>query len=110
MTWNKSDKELEKILDAANNWHPNIKLEYKISRNLPFLDVLLVNENGILCTSVYHKPTAEPYVIPFISDHPRHVFSNIIKNNLNRAARYSSTLSSFHSELHCLMLSLLYNG
>ena len=80
MTWNKSEKELRKLLDEANTWHPNIKLDYKIGKSLPFLDVLLTNNNGILSTSVYHKPAAEPYVIPFISDHPRHVFRKYYTN------------------------------
>ncbi|CAF4921684.1 unnamed protein product, partial [Rotaria sp. Silwood2] len=70
MTWNRSEKELRKLLDNANTWHPNIKLDYKIDKSLPFLDVLLTNNNGILLTSVYHKPAAEPYVTPFLSDHP----------------------------------------
>lgn len=68
MTWNKSEKELKDLLDEANTWHPNIKLDYKISRSLPFLDILLTNKNGILFTSAYHKPAAEPYVVPFIGD------------------------------------------
>ncbi|CAF5113722.1 unnamed protein product, partial [Rotaria sp. Silwood1] len=28
MTWNKSEKSLKDLLDDANKWHPNIKLEY----------------------------------------------------------------------------------
>ncbi|CAF4244878.1 unnamed protein product, partial [Rotaria magnacalcarata] len=78
MTWNKSENELRNLLDTANSWYPNIKLEYKVSKSLPFLDVLLTNSNGILLTSVYHKPAAEPYVVPFSSDHPRHVFNNVV--------------------------------
>ncbi|CAF4942810.1 unnamed protein product, partial [Rotaria socialis] len=66
-------------IDDANTWHLNIKLDYKIKKSLPFLDVLLTNNNGTLATSVYHKPAAEPYVTPFTSDHPRHVFANILK-------------------------------
>ncbi|CAF3348121.1 unnamed protein product [Rotaria socialis] len=48
--------------DDANTWHRNIKLDYKIGNSLPFLDVQLTNNNGILSTSVYHKPAAQPYV------------------------------------------------
>ena len=110
MTWNKSEIELRNLLAAANAWHPNIKLDYKINQSLPFLDVLLTNQNGILSTSVYHKPSAEPYVVPFISDHPRHVFGNIIQNALTRAVRYSSTLDSFNHERRYVKLTLLYNG
>ena len=110
LTWNRSEHELRKLLNEANQWHPNIKLEYKISQSLPFLDVLLTNTNGILLTSVYHKPSAEPYVVPFISDHHPHVFRNIIKTILTRAVRYSSTIESFEQERRFIKLMLLYNG
>ncbi|CAF1164425.1 unnamed protein product, partial [Adineta ricciae] len=110
ITWNKSEQQLRKLLDEANQWHPNIKLEYKISRSLPFLDVLLTNHNGILLTSVYHKPAAEPYVVPFSSDHPRHTFVNIIQTSLKRAVQYSSTFEAFNDERRRIKLMLLYNG
>ncbi|CAF3028976.1 unnamed protein product, partial [Rotaria sp. Silwood2] len=110
MTWNRSEKELRKLLDNANTWHSNIKLDYKIDKSLPFLDVLLTNNNGILLTSVYHKPAAEPYVTPFLSDHPRHVFKNIIENALTKAVRYSSTIQVFENEQRLIKLTLLYNG
>ena len=94
MPWNKSDKELKDFLNDANTWHPNIKLNYQIGKSLPFLNVLLTNNNGILSTSVYHKPAAEPYVVPFISDHPRHVFGNIIQTGLTQAIRYPYTFEA----------------
>jgi hypothetical protein len=110
MTWNKSEKDLIELLDQANAWHRNIKLDYKISQSLPFLDVLLTNKNGILFTSVYHKPSTEPYVVPFISDHHPHVFRNIIQVVLARAVRYSSTFEIFQRERRYIKLMLLYNG
>jgi hypothetical protein len=110
MTWNRSKRDLIKLLDEANTWHPNIKLDYKIGQSLPFLDILLTNNNGILITSVYHKPAAEPYVVPFLSDHPRHVFVNIIQNSLKHALTYSSTFEVFNKERRHIQLMLLYNG
>jgi hypothetical protein len=110
MTWNKSEKELIKFLDEANTWNPNIKLDYKIGKSLPFLDILLTNNSGHLVTSVYHKPAAEPYVTPFVSDHPRHVFGNIIQTTLAKAVRYSSTYQAFQNEQRSIKLMLLYNG
>ncbi|CAF4471184.1 unnamed protein product, partial [Rotaria magnacalcarata] len=110
MTWNKSEEELRILLDDANTWNPNIKLDYKINKSLPFLDLLLRNNNGTLATSVYHKPAVEPYITPFTSDHPRHVFANIIKTSLERATRYSSTFEEFNNERRDVKLMLLYNG
>ncbi|CAF4911003.1 unnamed protein product [Rotaria magnacalcarata] len=110
MTWNKSENALKQILENANTWHPNIKLEYKIGKSLPFLDILLSNNNGTLSTSVYHKPAAEPYVVPFISDHPRHVFENIVQTSLRRAIKYSSTFQLFNDETRYIKSTFLYNG
>ncbi|CAF1530610.1 unnamed protein product, partial [Rotaria sordida] len=110
MTWNKSEKSLKDLLDDANKWHLNIKLEYSIGKSLPFLDVSFTNNNGILTTSVYHKPAAESYVVPFRSDRPRHVFVNVIQTSLSRALRYSSTFENFNNERRYIQLRLLYNG
>jgi hypothetical protein len=68
------------------------------------------NKSGILTTSVYHKEAAEPYVLPFKSDHPRHVFGNIIETALLRAIRYSSTSDIFNIEQRSIKLMLFYNG
>ncbi len=61
----------------------------------------------MLC--VHHKPAAEPYVVPLISDHPRNIFRNIIQTVLTQAIRYSSTFEAFHHERRYIKLMLLYN-
>jgi hypothetical protein len=98
------------MLDQAKSYHPNIKLVRQIGSCVSFLDVLIENKNGVLATSVYHKEAAETYVVPFNSDHCRHIFRNIIDGTLLRAVRYSSTLSAFNKERCTIKLMLLYNG
>lgn len=110
MTWNRSEDDLRTLLNQANTWHPNIQLKYEIGRRIPFLDLLLENRDGTLFTSVYRKPNTEPYVVPFSSDHPQFVFKNVIKTQLTRVARYSSTFETFDEERRLLKLMLLYNG
>ncbi|CAF4900077.1 unnamed protein product [Rotaria socialis] len=109
-TFNEPKTKIEAMIKKANDFHPNIKLEANIGSCVSFLDLLINNKNGILSTSVHHKPAAEPCVVPFISDHPRHVFSNIIQAALLRAVRYSSTLDIFEKERRAIRLMLLYNG
>jgi hypothetical protein len=84
---------LKDLLDKSNTWRPNIKLDYKIARSLPFLKFLLTNDNGILIAAVYYKPVAEPYFVPFISDHPGHEFILVIQTALIRAVRYLINIS-----------------
>ena len=103
------DKIQERLQDA-NQWHKNIKLQSQIGTSVSFLDVLVTNKQGALHTAVYHKPSAEPYVVPFLSDHPRHTFANVIQTALVRAIRYSSTFETFIKEQITVELMLLYNG
>ncbi|CAF1515433.1 unnamed protein product [Rotaria magnacalcarata] len=109
-TSNEPIEVVQQLLKDANGWHPNIKLESNIGSSVPFLDILLTNNNGVLHTSVYHKPSAEPYVVPFLSDHPRYTFQNIIQTALVRAIRYSSTFEAFNHERRAIRLMLLFNG
>ena len=108
-TWNGSLPALKTLLKNLNEKHLNIKLVSEIALRVSFLDVLLENDNGILSTSVYHKDAAEPYVVPFTSDHPPHSFRNIINIALTRAVRYSSTFEAFNKERRYIRLKLLYN-
>ncbi|CAF4380022.1 unnamed protein product, partial [Adineta steineri] len=59
---------------------------------------------------VYHKSAAEPAVLSFLSDHPRHILRNVIQTALMRAIRYSSTLEVFNIEQRTIRLMLLYNS
>ncbi len=101
---------INQMLDEANNFHPNIKLVRQVGTSVSFLDVFIENKNGVLATSVYCKDSTDPYIVPFRSDHSRHVFNNIIDGALTRALRYSSTLSAFNDERRLIKLMLLYNG
>ena len=99
------------MLTKINNQHPNIKITSTISNPTSFLDVTINNVNGSqFITSVYHKEAAEPYVVPFQSDHPRSVFINIIECALLRALRYSSNLEEFNHERRLIKIMLLFNG
>ena len=109
-TSNQSLTQIKANLAGARRHHSNIKLQSEIGTTVSFLDVLIRNNNGTLSTSVYHKPSAEPTVVPFTSDHPRHVFQNVINAALRRAVRYSSTFEAFNTERRLIRLMLLYNG
>jgi hypothetical protein len=101
---------VNQMLDVADRHHPNIRLVRHVGKQVSFLDVLIENDHGSLTTSVYRKEAAEPYLVPFNSDHPRHIFRNMVEGMLSRAIRYSSTLCAFDTERRSIQLMLLYNG
>jgi hypothetical protein len=69
--------------------------------------VLITNENGQLKTCVYHKPTAEPYYVPYRFDHPHKYHRNIPYSALIRAARLCSNVDDFNLELLRIEIALL---
>ncbi|CAF1400996.1 unnamed protein product [Adineta ricciae] len=109
-TFNGSLDKINQMLNESHLSHLNIKLVHQTGSSVSFLNVQIENRIDILLTSVYQKVAAEPYVIPFTSDHVKHVFTNIANTILLRDIRYSSTLSTFESERRTIELMLLYNG
>ncbi|CAF4825255.1 unnamed protein product, partial [Rotaria sp. Silwood2] len=84
----------------------NIKINYQINTCVNFLDVTLLNINGHLETTLYHKNPAEPYILPYSSDHPRHVHRNIPFAALLSAARLYSDVQDFNKKLIRIDMSL----
>ncbi|CAF4074483.1 unnamed protein product [Adineta steineri] len=98
-----------KQVDRWNEIDSNIKLSANINLYADFLDLHMENKDGILRTSVYHKPSYEPYCLPFHSIHPLHMKQNIPFTMLFRGIRYCSTFQSYLQERDHLRMALLLN-
>ncbi|CAF2793935.1 unnamed protein product [Rotaria sp. Silwood2] len=103
MTTNQNIDAIKIELEKAANRDTNIKINYGIDSLVNFLDVTIINENGHLTTCLYHKTTAEPHILPYTSDHPRHVHRNIPYAGLLRAVRICSDVYDFDRELNNAM-------
>jgi hypothetical protein len=65
------------------------------------------NINGQIFTKVYHKPSYEPYYLPFNSVHPIHMKKNLLSVMLTRAIEYCSTFETYLNEREKLRMALL---
>jgi hypothetical protein len=112
MTSNMPIDTIHAQLDHMNKKdEKHIQITYSIGLSAEFLDVHIENDHGsLLRTSVFHKPAAEPYVLPFSSDHPRHIHVNIPYEALLRAARYCSDVYAFDKERLNIEMILIVNG
>ena len=100
-------RAIEIQLEKAKKKDVNIEIDSSISTTVNYLDVLITNENGQLKTCVYHKPTAEPYYLPYRSDHPHKYHRNIPYSALIRAARLCSNVTDFNLERLRIEIALL---
>ena len=110
MTTNLSLDQINLQVKQANKSDINIHISHSVGTRVEFLDVLVENNNGQLKTSAFHKPAAEPYLLPFLSDHPRHIHRNTIKAKLLRVVRLCSHVEDFDQERINIELTLLLNG
>ncbi|CAF2708579.1 unnamed protein product [Rotaria sp. Silwood2] len=58
-----------KQVDRWNKFDENIRLLADVSLHADFLDLHMENQDGKLFTTVYHKPSYEPYYLPFNNEH-----------------------------------------
>ncbi|CAF5182133.1 unnamed protein product [Rotaria magnacalcarata] len=86
-----------------NYFSYNVQVGYTTN----FLDLKIENKNGVLFTEVYHKPSYEPYYLPFNSTHPIHMKKNIPFEMLIRAIEYCSTFEAYLYKREKLRVALL---
>ena len=100
----KSKEQAMKFLDYLNNKHKNISFtaEYEQDSNLPFLDISITKDEGILSTDVYRKSTFTGLGLNFNSFVPLLFKINSIKTLLHRAYNICSTWKKFHDEVERL--------
>ena len=102
-------RHLLKQIRRWNHFDENINLSANISSSVNFLDLYIENRDGHWFTSVYQKPSYEPYYLPFNSIHPLHMKMNIPFTMLLRAIRYCSTFDGYLNEREKLRMALILN-
>ena len=96
-----------------NYRHQNIKFtkEVENDNSLPFLDIKITrNEESLISTSVYHKPTFSGLYLQWKSFVPRHYKISLVYCLLFRAWRICSDCGLFHNEVGFIKSTLVANG
>jgi hypothetical protein len=109
LTINWPIRHLLKEINRWNEFDPNIKLNTQSGSSINFLDLYIENINGQIFTKVYHKPSYEPYYLPFNSVHPMHMKKNIPSIMLTRAIEYCSTFETYLNECEKLRMASFLN-
>ena len=111
MIWPGSIIELKEFEFFLNNQIPDIKitLEYNNSQ-ISFLDVEIYVDNGLLKTRTFFKQTDTHQLLHTDSFHPRHTTKGIIKSQLIRFKRLSSSAQDYDKTCKILFSFLKHRG
>jgi hypothetical protein len=101
-------KEYEKYLSSLID---GIKITLDCSRvSIPFLDTTVYKlydaDDDVLQTRVYFKPTDTHQLLDKSSFHPKHTAKGVLKSQLLRFKRISTTLDNYNTACHVLFQAL----
>ena len=79
--WPHGPEELSPFLKHINGIRPSIQFTMELEKDgkIPFLDILVVKDNGRIRTEVYRKPTHTDRYLHYQSCHPQHIRTGIIR-------------------------------
>lgn len=105
--WNDDWGSFETFFQKLNDLVPNIKfkVEWEVDGKLPFLDVLVIRDNGKLSFSVYRKPTHSGSYLHYFSNHSVQVKRSMASGLFLRALRICSP-QYLDQELNCIKKQL----
>jgi hypothetical protein len=78
-------------------------------QSIDYLDIRISVEIPSFRTKVYRKLAAQPYILPFHSSHPLHIFKNIPFSAMLRATRICSHAEDLKEEIQRIRIILLLN-
>ena len=89
-----------------------LKFTYELSVNnkIPFLDILISNDNGILKTTVYRKATNVGKCLNAVSECPQRYQLSVVRSHLSRAYKNCSSWDLIHLEIQRCKQILINNG
>lgn len=105
-------KEVENVYMKLNEQFPEIKftVETEIDGKLPFLDLLVKNENGKVKFEIYHKPTSTQQYIPNDSHHCTSHKLAAFNSMIDRMLKIPMDREDYEKELKYVLDCAMING
>ncbi len=109
--WPGDVESLKQYEQYLNTLIPDIKITLEHNtQEIPFLDALIYKHNNTLQTRPYFKPTDTHQLLHTDSYHPSHTFKGLLKSQLIRFKRLSSTQADYYMACKILFSSLKHRG
>jgi len=109
LTTQKTVEEMNTILIDLGKKDPNIQLTFETGQTFDYLDITISVEIPSFRTRVYRKLAAQPYILPFRSSHPLHIFKNIPFSAMLRATRICSHVEDLKEEIQKVRIIFFLN-
>ena len=112
LIWDLPEDDLDEFMNLLKTHDPSVKItEVRSRRGVDFLDTTVFKgprfeQEGILDTKVYFKPTDTHQLLDRHSFHPKHTFDGIVNGSLSRYRRLCNNIEDFHEACSLLFKAL----
>ena len=116
LLWPGSPQQLCDFVDFLNTWHPTVNFTLKYNmHSIDFMDMNIYKgsrfqSSGILDLQPHYKLTNTFSYLHFSSSHPPHVQIGLIKGELTRLLRLSSSHTTYAKHVNVLLTHLRESG
>jgi len=109
--WPGDVESLKQFETYLNSLIPDIKITLEYNKHeISFLDTLIYKLDNTLQTRTYFKPTDTHQLLHTNSFHPKHSFRGLVRSQLIRFKRLSSTQNDYDITCKILFSSLIKRG
>ena len=103
LTWNGWHDELHSLIHTTINgkqrsFSSPLRITTSIGKKINYMDAQICHLNGYLRTKINHEFDTDPRTLPYVYDHPRLVYSTLIRASLIRAVLCCSHAIDFYLE------------
>ena len=110
LTWYGPTDKLQICFNQLNKEYPDIQMTTSVGNHVNFLNAYIENRKGNLYTRVHHNPLLQPFLLPYVTGHPRLIHRQWLRFILIRAGQYCSSWEDFNEERLYIELTFLANG
>ena len=109
-TWYGDITKVEMYFHHLNETYADIQAIVSIGSHVHFLHAYIENRQGHLFTCVHHDVNRQPFLLPYVTGHPRLLHRQWFRFALIRAGQYCTSFEDFDDERLRLELTFLAHG
>jgi len=105
-TWHGPKRTFHVLFHKLKAKLPDLPIQLSIGKSIHYLDIEIIQNNGILRTKVYRPGLTEQYTLPYIDNYPLHQYATRTRNHLINAIKSCINIKDFQDE--CLFMYSTY--
>jgi hypothetical protein len=104
-TWKGTKRTFFTMFNKIKENLPDLPIQVSIGKSIHYLDMEIIQYNGILRTKIYRSSLTEPYTLPYLINYPLDQYASLIRDHLIHAIQSCTNIEDFQDQ-HLFIYSI----